>query len=149
MDPASPLFKNHPKLEYILDKSDAKFVDVIHTSDNFGYNLDMGHVDYYPNGGLNQPGCGDLDVACSHERGRKLFAESIASNNQPLVALPCTDFKTYESGDCFSKCDSPAAHAESPMLLFPPCIDHHDSNISLFFKTLKTDDDNDLLGIAE
>ena len=47
-----------------LDTTDAEFVDVIHTNSgliilgalSFPYNI--GHVDFYPNGGTSQPGCG-------------------------------------------------------------------------------------------
>jgi pancreatic triacylglycerol lipase len=44
-----------------LDSNDALFVDVIHTdrSSNIGlgFRNSLGHVDFYPNDGKNQPGC--------------------------------------------------------------------------------------------
>lgn len=45
-----------------LGKSDAKFVDVIHTSAGFeGYKKAIGHADFYPNGGgPPQPGCEEI-----------------------------------------------------------------------------------------
>lgn len=37
----------------------AKFVDVIHTAAGIiGVVNPVGHVDFYPNGGVRQPGCG-------------------------------------------------------------------------------------------
>ena len=41
-----------------LDKSDAKYVDVIHTdAGGLGTDLVIGHADYFPNGGRDQPNC--------------------------------------------------------------------------------------------
>lgn len=46
-----------------LDKGDAKFVDVIHTNVLVKGKLEpCGHVDFYCNGGKNQPGCDAPDV---------------------------------------------------------------------------------------
>lgn len=57
LDPALPFFTTvdrHSK----LDKSDAKFVDVIHTNAGvFGKIEPSGHVDFYINGGQTQPAC--------------------------------------------------------------------------------------------
>ncbi|XP_060861551.1 inactive pancreatic lipase-related protein 1-like isoform X2 [Metopolophium dirhodum] len=62
-DPAQPGFEDCPR-EVRLDKSDAHFVDVIHTSCRptvpflgFGLISPVGHVDIYMNGGFIQPGC--------------------------------------------------------------------------------------------
>ena len=59
LDPALPGFE-HRKREVRLDSTDAKFVDVLHTS--FSYRVGMkervGHADFYINGGGTQPGCG-------------------------------------------------------------------------------------------
>lgn len=45
-------------------KTDAQFVDVIHTDGGIlGELTDRGHVDFYPNRGLpTQPGCYALDI---------------------------------------------------------------------------------------
>jgi len=41
-----------------LDFTDASYVDVMHTNaGQNGLNKDIGHMDYYPNGGSKQPGC--------------------------------------------------------------------------------------------
>jgi len=40
-----------------LSIDDADYVDAIHTSKIAGYDQPIGHADFYPNGGLFQPGC--------------------------------------------------------------------------------------------
>ncbi|XP_050564214.1 lipase member I isoform X2 [Cygnus atratus] len=57
LDPAGPSFTREPP-EGRLDRTDAKFVDVIHTdSDVLGFKKPLGTIDFYPNGGMDQPGC--------------------------------------------------------------------------------------------
>jgi len=42
----------------VLDKSDAKFVDVLHTNMGLkGKISPLGHLDFYANNGCIQPGC--------------------------------------------------------------------------------------------
>lgn len=62
MDPAEPHFaKTLPPVR--LDRTAAKYVDVIHTDAShfirggLGIIENIGHVDYFPNGGSDQPGC--------------------------------------------------------------------------------------------
>ncbi|KPP58480.1 lipase member H-like [Scleropages formosus] len=55
LDPAGPLFTGTPPGER-LDPTDAQFVDVLHT-DMDGYKGSLGHIDFYANGGADQPGC--------------------------------------------------------------------------------------------
>ncbi|CAH1787740.1 unnamed protein product [Owenia fusiformis] len=75
MDPAGPKFEGN-NVEFRLDPSDAKFVDIIHTdTDIFGYLKQLGHVDFYPNGGRDQPGC--FLIVCDHSVAIKLYLESI------------------------------------------------------------------------
>jgi hypothetical protein len=62
LDPAGPFFEKKD-IKVRLDRTDAKFVDVIHTNADVGLGLGFGlaessgHVDFYPNGGQSQPGC--------------------------------------------------------------------------------------------
>ncbi|XP_026274967.2 lipase member H-A-like isoform X1 [Frankliniella occidentalis] len=90
LDPAGPLFKTGA--DRSLSKTHAAFVDIIHTCANvFGFHDAMGHVDFYPNGGVCfQPGCAVQDMTtgkCSHNRAYYLFEESILLNDT-LLALP-------------------------------------------------------------
>ena len=65
LDPAKPGFEGQ-HVAVRLDKTDAKFVDVIHTHTapflfgGMGYRGHLGHVDFYPNGGEYQPGCKNI-----------------------------------------------------------------------------------------
>ncbi|XP_068114431.1 inactive pancreatic lipase-related protein 1-like isoform X2 [Hyperolius riggenbachi] len=101
LDPAGPYFSRTPP-EVCLDKTDALFVDVIHTNaisigplgfGGFGVDHPVGNADFFPNGGKLQPGCDEIsvrpgklddimddlmaDVFCSHRRSCALFTASI------------------------------------------------------------------------
>jgi hypothetical protein len=60
LDPAYPLFEE-ASADEILDKTDAKFVDIIHTNagkleeGRKGFPFSLGHADFWPNGGSIQP----------------------------------------------------------------------------------------------
>jgi hypothetical protein len=56
LDPAGPCFEKSDETNR-LDKSDAVYVDVIHTSRLFGILKSIGHIDFYPNAGSKQPDC--------------------------------------------------------------------------------------------
>merc|ERR1719188_1780611 len=102
LDPAGPRFVDGPYVdsipelaENILSKESAAFVDVIHTNGGFepcivcvtlnrrcGILNQLGHMDFYPDGGSVQTGClwgpdprpGGL---CSHHRAPQYFLHSI------------------------------------------------------------------------
>ncbi|XP_063372974.1 phospholipase A1-like [Cydia amplana] len=102
LDPAQPCFRTSDKSER-LDKTDADFVDVIHTNGRllkkigFGLPEPAGYADFYPNGGMKQPGCHNgtslfskffrytpshlQQAICSHGRAYLLFTESLFNNN--------------------------------------------------------------------
>ncbi|CAK9817776.1 Pancreatic triacylglycerol lipase [Anthophora plagiata] len=128
LDPASPFFRNHLFREKSrkLDATDAQLVDVIHTdgsedfADGFGLLKPLGHIDFFPNGGREQPGCSDVknsvvyshlnedmltkEIACSHLRAWSYFLESVhmSNNSCNFTAWPCPKGrKSYMNGMCF------------------------------------------------
>ncbi|XP_039961504.1 pancreatic lipase-related protein 2 [Bactrocera neohumeralis] len=126
LDPAAPLFS---ETEHIvrLDRSDAEFVDAIHTDANpfmkggLGIYQRVGHVDFYPNGGSDNPGC-DVRLqdymrsrkssvflsmqeflSCNHIRSYQYFTESI-ENKCPFMGITCESYEAFKEGLC-SRCD--------------------------------------------
>ncbi|KAF1509283.1 Pancreatic triacylglycerol lipase, partial [Eudyptula minor] len=123
LDPAQPYFQSTP-IEVRLDKSDAEFVDVIHTDSaptipnlGFGMSTAIGHLDFYPNGGKEMPGCGknpvsqivDLDgiwegtrdfVACNHLRSYKYYSDSIIYPDG-FLGYSCASYDVFETENCF------------------------------------------------
>lgn len=99
LDPASPLFTIKDKATR-LDESDAKFVQIIHTSTTIvGFKSSIGHVDIFPNRGYSQPGCGiDLFYVCSHSRAYEFYAESVLTGG--FASKECDDYKSYKAGLC-------------------------------------------------
>ena len=87
LDAAGPLFEKTTK-EVRIDKSDATYVDLIHTNGGnedqgflgksgfpklefhvLGINAAVGHADFFPNGGHKQPKCNN-NFICAHGEGK-------------------------------------------------------------------------------
>ncbi|XP_065362734.1 pancreatic triacylglycerol lipase [Calliphora vicina] len=124
LDPAAPLFAETDPIVR-LDRSDAHFVDVIHTDGNLLGGLGMyqriGHVDFYPNGGMDMPGCDaklqdymrnrqnsifanmQQFLGCNHIRSHQFFTESIKSKC-PFMGITCDSFESFQEGKC-ARCD--------------------------------------------
>nr|XP_058920724.1 phospholipase A1 member A isoform X4 [Kogia breviceps] len=105
LDPAGPEY-TRASLEERLDPGDALFVEAIHTdTDNLGIRIPVGHVDYYVNGGQDQPGCptsiyaGYSYLICDHMRAVHLYISAL-ENSCPLMAFPCTSYKVFLAGHC-------------------------------------------------
>nr|XP_042906578.1 pancreatic lipase-related protein 2 isoform X1 [Parasteatoda tepidariorum]XP_042906579.1 pancreatic lipase-related protein 2 isoform X2 [Parasteatoda tepidariorum] len=116
LDPAGPDFNELTACQR-LDRSDADFVDVIHTNwagkfwgsvSGFGLEQQVGHFDFYPNGGEDQPGCktagqAELDIALDlysylvpAEVLRKIFAGGFDETKAKLMDLSCSHSRAYE-----------------------------------------------------
>lgn len=83
-----------------LGKTDAKYVEVIHTDCAFTQSLGiiepMGHADFYPNNCKVQPGC--KDYVCCHKRAYELFAASVIYNN--FQGTLCDDIWSVFNATC-------------------------------------------------
>ncbi|XP_071119067.1 pancreatic triacylglycerol lipase-like [Haliotis cracherodii] len=136
LDPADPYFQN-TDIKVRLDPTDALFVDIIHTDGEsilklgYGMRQACGHVDYFPNGGMTQPGCdkGPITqiniggvaegvkqfVACNHLRSYALFTESINSKC-PFEGFKCNSYDDFNNGRCMpcsgKGCGSMGFHAD-------------------------------------
>ncbi|XP_071953367.1 pancreatic triacylglycerol lipase-like [Antedon mediterranea] len=129
MDPAGPYFEG-TDIIVRLDPSDASFVDAIHTDTDPFYTIGcgifepVGHMDFYANGGTDQPGCdqslianirtsggiydgGVQYVACNHVRSYEYFTESINSRCK-FTSFECTQYgqdddgyEDYRNGKCY------------------------------------------------
>ncbi|XP_070571895.1 pancreatic lipase-related protein 2-like [Ptychodera flava] len=105
LDPAGPDFEEPDGArDKMLSKSDAEFVDVIHTNgydegfwpnfypvNHFGTLIPLGDVDFYPNYGTEQPGCSG--IGGSHSRVLDYYNYTIKhpgvlTTNQVLDGTP-------------------------------------------------------------
>ncbi|KAG5347828.1 LIPP lipase, partial [Acromyrmex charruanus] len=100
LDPALPGFRSLGSGSRI-SKDDASYVEIIHTNGGLlGYLAAIGDIDFYPNGGQKQVGCGiDLGGSCSHSRSYQYFAESITSH-VGFLGRSCDSFSKFNSGLC-------------------------------------------------
>lgn len=98
MDPAGPCF-TYAYSDQRLDKTDADYVDVIHTNRLVqGVIESLGHSDFYLNGGGPlQPGC--FSPKCSHQRAAQAYTESVRIQ-KAFVGVKCDSWKHFLQGLC-------------------------------------------------
>ncbi|XP_010292003.1 PREDICTED: phospholipase A1 member A [Phaethon lepturus] len=110
LDPAGPKY-TRASPEERLDPGDALFVEAIHTdADNFGIRIPVGHIDYFVNGGKDQPGCprfisaGYKYLICDHMRAVHLYVSAL-KYSCPMVAFPCASHQDFLNGHCLDCVD--------------------------------------------
>uniref|UniRef100_A0A670IFD6 Triacylglycerol lipase n=1 Tax=Podarcis muralis TaxID=64176 RepID=A0A670IFD6_PODMU len=109
LDPAQPYFQGTPT-EVRLDKSNADFVDIIHTDSaptipymGFGISQAIGHLDFYPNGGEYMPGCKKNPISQILLTARPAYKEELY-NHITAVSFPtgtrdfvaCNHLRSYK-----------------------------------------------------
>ncbi|XP_061706209.1 lipase member I-like isoform X2 [Cydia pomonella] len=89
-----------------LRATDAQLVEVIHTNGNgalgstaYGIGEPIGTLDFFPNGGDRQPGCGIFDNACHHKRAWQLFAGTVDTGGH-LIAMKCQNMTQVNNNLC-------------------------------------------------
>ncbi|CAL1269472.1 unnamed protein product [Larinioides sclopetarius] len=126
LDPAYPLYKLNVTFDRLTD-SDADFVDVIHCSngviDNgskgYGIPYPIGQINFYPNGGINQPSCklgrnysnadGEIEeiktnqdlISCRHDICPIYFLYSI--RDCEFLSKECGSYRRYKGEKCFTE----------------------------------------------
>ncbi|KAJ8714588.1 hypothetical protein PYW07_002813 [Mythimna separata] len=98
LDPAGPLWNYNVNR---VRSSDAVYVEAIHTdggSDTgaLGIGSNVANADFYPNGGVTQPGCSTH--LCNHNRAVEFFAATITYNH--MVGRRCTTQSQISSDTC-------------------------------------------------
>lgn len=123
LDPAEPHFQQTDPVVR-LDPTDALFVDIIHSDatpfikGGLGMHDPVGHLDFYPNGGEDQPGCNEgmmkyinkekgsffkgirLFLGCDHVRSHEYFMESV-NTHCDFLAIECDTWENFLAGKCF------------------------------------------------
>ncbi|XP_030376269.1 endothelial lipase [Scaptodrosophila lebanonensis] len=104
LDPASPFFRYAREGERVAS-GDADYVEVLHTSvGSYGFDLPLGHADFYANWGSQQPGC--FWNECSHWRAFALFAESLGRpEGSSFVAQGC-DASLWQELSHYRRCSN-------------------------------------------
>ena len=81
-----------------LSPDDAQFVDVIHVDtagfSHSGTTINVGQVDFWPNKGVDQPGCSGN--VCSHFRGQAYYTESLTSTSCTFISDKCDSIEDMQ-----------------------------------------------------
>lgn len=100
LDPAKPCFAS---TEYRLEKRDADFVQVIHSSTGvLGLEEPLGHADVYVNGVAGKhPECShkSISLECDHSQAWKLFSASVI-NKKTLLGRRCASWDELLRNQC-------------------------------------------------
>lgn len=145
LDPNGPLFDDEPAVGHKLDPQDAMTVDVLHSNAGvFGTKGPDGTIDFYLNGGSEQPQCkskldDDTDEAlssvnavanrCNHDRAHQVFARSIDRANE-FPSTGCNQVEDARKNRCY---DYKRGYAGYYLQLTEPGI-YYTSTLGYYFR---------------
>ncbi|XP_045466626.1 lipase member H-like [Harmonia axyridis] len=98
LDPSALLFEGRNPEER-LDETDAEIVMVVHSETSMVGVKECGTIDFYPNGGSDQPGCMKWNLLCNHQRSYQLFTAAI-SDPEKFPTMECNSSNEYEEKGC-------------------------------------------------
>ncbi|KAG6441559.1 hypothetical protein O3G_MSEX001914 [Manduca sexta] len=98
LDPAGPLWSYNSNR---LNRNDGVYVEAIHTDGGYtvgglGIGSAVANADFFPNGGISQPGC--LTNICNHNRAWELFAATVTYNH--LIGNQCSNNLQITLNNC-------------------------------------------------
>jgi hypothetical protein len=117
LDPAGPCFDAYAKSNR-LDKEDADYVSVIHTSGLLGFSSPLGHTDFYPDGGTRQPGCYPVSKESPPTKGITIVSLLLCDRNidfgietRSVMEISArNEMNTYALPNIFSVCSHSRAY---------------------------------------
>ncbi|CAH0688121.1 unnamed protein product [Chilo suppressalis] len=89
---------HRPDLPANIRPDDAQYTETIRTAVGDMGNQPAAHVDFYVNGGYNNPGCGN-DFECNHARAYLFYAESLTRGG--FTGRQCPSLQNAFTGNCF------------------------------------------------
>jgi hypothetical protein len=125
MDPAGPLFTVADSANRVHHTDAIHVENIVTDGGNLGFNDPIGHANFYPNWGVNQPGC--AGSTCSHSRVEPLVQHSINMGNV-FGATRCRNFADITTRNCVSSGAGRRMGGE-------PVIDGTSVALSCFFLT--------------
>ncbi|KAL0851377.1 hypothetical protein ABMA28_007193 [Loxostege sticticalis] len=106
LDPSLHGWTHHPAR---LNRNDATVVEVLSTSAGIlGYDQPLGDLNFFANGGTNQPGCG-IVATCSRNYAFIYYGESVRSdviNGPKFVGTRCDNYQQALSNQCSGERDA-------------------------------------------
>ncbi|KAG7156995.1 Inactive pancreatic lipase-related protein 1-like [Homarus americanus] len=99
-----PNCERNIKIARAVNNALSSYTELYKEKDCYGINENIGHSDFWPNGGEHQPACQKVngEIGCDHELAYKYYIESLdyGIDSTLFLARNCSHWKEYEAGNC-------------------------------------------------